>query len=77
MAKQSSPKTAIVKSSELGTNCWLATRFVEGGSRCKRVLHCTYPEKQTGLGTSLLYQKQWQNNGGVYEKEAITLRIKR
>ena len=39
-------KTAIIKSSELGTNCWLACRFVEG-SRCDRIMFCTYPEKAT------------------------------
>jgi hypothetical protein len=39
-------KTAIVNSKELGTNCWLAKRFT-GGSRCCRVMDCTYPEKRT------------------------------
>lgn len=36
---------AIVKSSELGTNCWLPVRFC--GGRCQRVLDCKYPEKRT------------------------------
>lgn len=39
-------KHAIVKSSELGTNCWKPCRFVPG-SRCNRVESCTYPEKKT------------------------------
>lgn len=36
----------IVKSSELGTNCWLPARFCDG-VRCDRVYRCTYPEKST------------------------------
>jgi len=40
------PKTAIVSSKELGTNCWLPRRFIEG-TRCERVVECTYPEKKT------------------------------
>jgi len=40
-------KTAIVSSKELGTNCWLAKRFVEGGSRCDRFMLCKYPERET------------------------------
>jgi len=39
-------KTAIVSSKELGTNCWLACRFLEGG-KCLRVKHCNYLEKRT------------------------------
>jgi len=37
-------KTAIIKSSELGTNCWLPVRFC--GGRCQHVMTCTYPEKK-------------------------------
>jgi hypothetical protein len=40
-------KTTIVKSSELGGNCWLAERFIEGVSRCPRVMECNYPKKKT------------------------------
>ena len=36
--------TAIIRSQELGSNCWLVSRFVKGG-RCKRVHTCDYPEK--------------------------------
>jgi len=36
-------KVAIVKASELGTNCWAAERFV--GGVCKRVQECKYVEK--------------------------------
>jgi hypothetical protein len=38
-------KIVIIKSTELGTNCWLPCCFVEG-SRCDRVLYCKYPEKK-------------------------------
>lgn len=38
-------KTAIVSSKELGTNCWLPARFVEG-ARCMRLHTCKYPEKK-------------------------------
>lgn len=37
-------KAAIVKSSELGSNCWAPVRFT-GGSRCPRWKECNYPEK--------------------------------
>jgi hypothetical protein len=37
-------KIVIIKSTELGTNCWLSCRFLEE-SRCDRVLFCKYPEK--------------------------------
>lgn len=39
-------KTAVVSSKELGTNCWLPKRFI-AGSRCCRVMECSYPEKAT------------------------------
>jgi hypothetical protein len=39
-------KAAIIKSSELGSNCWLPARFC-GGDRCPRVEDCNYPEKAT------------------------------
>ncbi len=38
-------KTAVVGASDLG-NCWLPARFVED-SRCRLVLHCRHPEKDT------------------------------
>ena len=46
MVKHISPRTAIVTIKELGTNCWLSERFIEG-SRCCRVMDCNYPEKRT------------------------------
>lgn len=60
MVEQLGPKTAIVSSKELGTNCWLAMRFVKGGSRCARVFRCTYPEKKTceAVKTELDYLKE-------------------
>lgn len=39
-------RTAIVKASELGTNCWAAVRFA-GGGRCRLWATCKYPEKAT------------------------------
>lgn len=39
-------KTAIVKFSDLGTNCWLPQRFIKG-TRCQGVFSCKYPEKKT------------------------------
>ena len=44
--KQLGKNTASVTMGELGTNCWKAARFVEG-SRCERVLQCSYPERKT------------------------------
>jgi len=38
-------KTAIVRSEDLGLNCWLPARF--SGVRCDRVMQCSYPEKRT------------------------------
>ena len=37
--------TAIVSIRELGFLCWLACRFIPG-SRCLRVMSCTYPVKK-------------------------------
>ena len=38
-------KSAVVYSTELGS-CWSAARFCEG-ERCKQVMDCTYPERDT------------------------------
>jgi len=40
------PKTAVVSSKELGTNCWSSFRFIKS-MRCPRVMRCTYPCKET------------------------------
>lgn len=40
------PKFAIVKTSQLGLNCWKPARLIEG-VRCERVMECKYPEKAT------------------------------
>ena len=45
MVQHLGPRTAIVNSTELGTNCWLPKRFVTEGSRCERLYTCSYPEK--------------------------------
>lgn len=47
MVKQISENTAVVSSKELGSNCWLAKRFVQNGSRCDRIYCCRYPERKT------------------------------
>ncbi len=44
--KKVSPTAASVTIQELGTNCWLPRRFIEG-KRCCRVMECSYPEKRT------------------------------
>lgn len=46
MARKIGDRTAIVSSKELGTNCWLARRFIEG-TRCDRLYVCKYPERKT------------------------------
>ncbi len=52
-------KATVIKSSELGTNCWLPVRFC--GGRCQRVMDCTYPEKQTckAVQTEIDYLKEY------------------
>ena len=45
MVKKIGDKAAIVTLKEMGLNCWLPKRFIEG-SRCDRVMECTYPEKK-------------------------------
>jgi len=47
MVRHLGPRTAVVSSKELGTNCWLAKRFVKEGSRCDRLYVCKYPERKT------------------------------
>ena len=47
MVKQLGKRTAVVTLKELGTNCWLAKRFVKEGSRCDRLYVCKYPERKT------------------------------
>ena len=46
MVKQLGPRAASVSIQELGTNCWLPGRFIEG-KRCCRIMQCNYPEKKT------------------------------
>ena len=52
-------KTAIVSSKELGANCWLTQRFIEG-SRCSRVMRCKYPEKRNckAVDAEIAYLRQ-------------------
>lgn len=38
-------KVAIVKASELGTNCWSPLRFVNSCYACSRYRYCKYPER--------------------------------
>lgn len=42
----SKARTAIVSFKELGSNCWLPRRFIEG-NRCPRMMRCRYPERKT------------------------------
>jgi hypothetical protein len=37
-------ENTVVKSSDLGSNCWLPCRFT-GNNRCEHVFTCKYPEK--------------------------------
>ena len=64
MVKQLGLRTAIVSSKELGTKCWAARRFVKGGSRCDRVMQCTYPEKKTceAVGVEIAYLRDYYKN---------------
>ena len=41
-------KTAIVKSSKLGTECWSTLRFTNSCSKCIRVNSCTLSESKIG-----------------------------
>ena len=56
-------KYAVVNLKDVGKNCWLPERFVEGG-RCSRVHLCNYPEKKTCKAVdaelAYLHQKRWQ-----------------
>jgi len=47
MVRQLGPGCAIVKSSELGTNCWHPCRFIQDDGRCCRIWTCSYPERKT------------------------------
>jgi len=39
-------KAQIIKSSELGTNCWSPKRFAHNCASCQRYDRCKYPEKR-------------------------------
>lgn len=62
---------AVVSSKELGTNCWLPRRFIEG-CRCPRVMSCGYPEKKTCKAVDAeivhLHQSLWAVNRQVRTK---------
>lgn len=53
------PKTAIVSSKELSSNCWSSFRFIRG-FRCPRVFTCNYPGKKTcrAVETELTYLRE-------------------
>lgn len=59
MVKHIGDNVAIVSAKELGTNCWLTRRFIEG-TRCERVMRCTYPEKKTckAVDAEIAYLRQ-------------------
>ena len=52
----------IVMASELGSNCWLAIRFVKNGGRCDHIYSCKYLEKKTcqAVHAEIAYLKQRQ-----------------
>lgn len=54
-----STRGAVIKSSELGTRCWLNARIIEG-VRCGGIMRCRYPEKKTckAVDTEIAYQKE-------------------
>ena|GEM_PF-6578447 len=62
MVKQIGDRAAIVSSKELGTNCWLARRFVKDGSRCARLYVCKYSERKTceAVNTEIAHLKNEQ-----------------
>ena len=60
MIEQLRPRTAVISSKELMTNCWSSRRFIRG-LRCPRVLTCTYPEKKLcrAAGTELAHIREY------------------
>ena len=59
MVKEIGGKSVSVTLKEMGVNCWLPKRFIEG-ERCQRVMECTYPEKKTckSVNTEIAYLHQ-------------------
>jgi len=53
---------AIATVQELGTNCWLAKRFIKG-ERCERIYVCRYPERKTcqAVHTEIAHLEQEKN----------------
>ena len=47
----------VIKSSELGLNCWSPSRFITG-HRCGMINRCSYPEKTTceAVEAEILYE---------------------
>lgn len=41
-------KTAIIKASQLGLDCWSPNRFVGSCDTCSRVMRCKLPEAREG-----------------------------
>jgi len=68
---------AIATVQELGTNCWLAKRFIKG-SRCPRVFRCNYPCKKTCRAVDAeleyLHQEMQKQVAFLADKEAQLLR---
>lgn len=46
MVKTLGPRAVSVSIQELGMNCWLPRRFIEG-KRCCRVMWCKHPKRDT------------------------------
>ena len=77
MVKELDHGYAIATVQELGTNCWLAKRFIKG-SRCCRVFECKYPEKKTCRAVDAeleyLHQEMERQVASLANKEAQLLR---
>lgn len=77
MVEQLEPRTAIVNSKELGTNCWSSFRFIRG-LRCPRVMQCTYLEKKTCRAVEAeleyLQQERERQVKSIHEKMAQLLK---
>lgn len=65
-------KYIVVEQSELGANCWLPARFIEG-QRCPRVTGCRYPEKRDCKAVSA--EVDYLTHKLVSLQEIITLKI--
>ena len=61
MVKKLGDRVVSVTANELGPNCWLTKRFIQG-ERCERLYRCHYPERKTcqAVHTEVAYLKEHQ-----------------